>query len=92
LPQNGSIAAQTLCSGPARPEADLKAYTILVSDRRFPQALVLNAEMRDDRRAREFARDRFASSPHIAAVEVWDAAKCVGCFGTPEQSPAPQAA
>ncbi len=70
----------------------MNAYTIVVSDRRFAQALVLAAEMKDDRRAREFARDRFASSPHISSVEVWDAAKCIGCFGIPERSPAPRAA
>jgi hypothetical protein len=49
----------------------MKAYRIVVDDSRLGEALVLAAELRGDARAREFARQRFASSEHVRAVEVW---------------------
>jgi hypothetical protein len=49
----------------------MKAYRILVRDSRLDGAVELVAEMRGDSRVIEFARDRFASSDHVEAVEVW---------------------
>ena len=50
----------------------MKAYRILVHDLTQPEPVVLAAELAGDRRAREFARERLASSRDYAAVEVWD--------------------
>jgi hypothetical protein len=48
----------------------MKAYRILVQDTRMGP-LELAAEMRSDARAREFALERYDSSHHVRAVEVW---------------------
>lgn len=49
----------------------MKAYKILVHDDREGDPIELAAELAHDARAREFARDRLASSAHIMAIEVW---------------------
>lgn len=60
----------------------MKAYRILVQDNRLG-AFELVAEMRGDARAREFARDRFVSSDHVRAVEVWAGAVKLCSYGEP---------
>ncbi|MFI4934905.1 MAG: hypothetical protein ACHP7N_09830 [Caulobacterales bacterium] len=50
----------------------MKAYTIYVHDLRFEQPILLAAEFKHDKRAREFASERLASCDHYAAIEVWD--------------------
>ena len=57
--------------GEPKGRGDVKAYTIVVHDRRSGEPLRLATEMAHDARACEFARQRLASSPHITAVEVW---------------------
>ena len=52
----------------------MKTYRILVHDLGQSEPIVLAAELAGDRRAREFAHERLASSPDYAAVEVWDGA------------------
>ena len=49
----------------------MKAYRILVHDRRETDPVVLDAELGRDTRALEVARERLAGSPFIAAVELW---------------------
>lgn len=49
----------------------MKAYRILVHDSRLGETVELAAELRGDARAREFARERLASSDHVKAIEVW---------------------
>jgi hypothetical protein len=49
----------------------MKAYKILVHDRRCAAPLELAAQMKHDVRVVEFARDRLAASEHVAAIEVW---------------------
>jgi hypothetical protein len=59
----------------ARPEGKaMKAYRILVHDRRCAAPIELAAEMKHDARVVEFARDRLAASKHVAAIEVWSGA------------------
>ncbi len=50
----------------------MKAYRIFVFDRRLAEPIRLAAELRHDARAREFARERLASSAHYDAIEVWE--------------------
>ena len=52
----------------------MKAYRILVHDRRCGAPIELAAEMRHDARVVEFARDRLAASNHVASIEVWSGA------------------
>lgn len=49
----------------------MKAYKILVHDVREADPIELAAELAHDARAQEFARQRLASSDHVAAIEVW---------------------
>jgi len=58
----------------------MKAYRILVHDRRCAAPIELTAEMARDDRVAEFARDRWLGSVHIAAIEVWDGARRICCF------------
>jgi hypothetical protein len=65
----------TIERGGARPKGDvMKAYKILVHDRRCDAPIELAAEMKHDARVVEFARDRLAASSHVAAIEVWSGA------------------
>ena len=50
----------------------MKAYRVLIHDLASAETVVLTAELAGDRRALEFARERLASSPDYAAVEIWD--------------------
>ena len=52
-------------------ESHVKAYRILVHDRRWREPVELAAEMARDERACEYARERLASSDYYDAVEVW---------------------
>jgi hypothetical protein len=49
----------------------MKAYKILVHDDRERDPIEFAAEMAHDARAQEFARQRLASSSHVAEIEVW---------------------
>jgi hypothetical protein len=49
----------------------MKTYRILVHDRRCAAPIELVAEMARDERAAEFARERWAASAHVTAIEVW---------------------
>ena len=49
----------------------MKAYRILVHDRREDGPVVLDAELGRDDRAIEVARQRLAGSPFISSVELW---------------------
>jgi len=49
----------------------MKAYRILVHDRRAAAPQEWKAEMARDDRAVEFARDRLAASDNLIGIEVW---------------------
>jgi hypothetical protein len=49
----------------------MKAYRILVDDRREDAPRELAAEFAHDARACEFARQRLEATPLMAAIEVW---------------------
>jgi hypothetical protein len=53
----------------------MKAYRILVHDRRFAAPIELAAEMARDERAAEFARERWTASAYVTAIEVWSGAR-----------------
>ena len=52
----------------------MKAYRILVHDLRSANPAELTAEMANDARVTEFCRERLASSPQLASIEVWSGA------------------
>ena len=65
----------------------MKTYTIYVHDVRDREPLRLAAELSNDGRAREFARERLHLSAYYSAVEVWDGPErlcCVKTGGAPE--------
>ncbi|HUZ11269.1 MAG TPA: hypothetical protein VMU93_00270 [Caulobacteraceae bacterium] len=64
----------------------MKTYKILVHERRREEPITLVAELSCDQRAREFARDRLASSTRYEFVEVWDGATRLCRFGAVRQA------
>ena len=58
----------------------MKDYTIYIHRYGERERQVLFAQLRDDRRAREFAEQRLAASPDHAAVEVWGGAARLCCL------------
>jgi hypothetical protein len=50
----------------------VQTYTIYVHDRRYSVPTLLAADFAGPDRAREFAAERLASSPHYFAIEVWE--------------------
>jgi hypothetical protein len=65
----------------------MKSYRILVHDNRLG-AIELSVEMRSDGRVREFARERFGSSEHVRAVEVWSGPDRICALGEPPRAAA----
>jgi hypothetical protein len=59
----------------------MKAYRILVHDRRDAAPAEWAAEMAHDARAMEFAHARFAASDHIAGIEVWAGSQRLCLYG-----------
>ncbi len=53
-------------------------YTIYIHDQRYAVPTLLTAEMADDARVRDFARERLAQSEHYRAVEIWEDDRLVG--------------
>ncbi|MGH6955783.1 MAG: hypothetical protein ACREEW_03870 [Caulobacteraceae bacterium] len=49
----------------------MKTYRILVHDIRSRTPIELTAEMSEDARVREFARERLAASDNLESIEVW---------------------
>ena len=69
----GRVAATPATSGGFETEGffPMKSYRIVVHDRREREPIELAAELGRDERAHEVARERLASSPYFAAVELW---------------------
>jgi hypothetical protein len=49
----------------------MNTYRILVHDAHGGAPTVLTAELASDARALEFAHERLAAHPEVAAIEVW---------------------